>query len=152
MSWLYDVQRAGWKDNLTDMAAAMGVVQLDRGLEMQERRRQIAEMYYAGLQGAKGIVLPWPGAGEHSWHLFAIRVLGGRRNDLFEHMAKQGIGTSVHFIPLHHHTAWRDYLTEEYPNADAVFEQELSLPIYSSMSDDDVNRVIEAVLAFPEAA
>jgi len=152
MPWMYDVQLAGWKDNLTDMAAAMGVVQLDRGLAMQERRRQIAEMYYAGLKDAPGIILPWPGAGEHSWHLFALRVLSGRRNALFEHMAKAGVGTSVHFIPLHHHTAWRNYLTEGYPNTDEVFEQELSLPIYSYMSDEDVNRVIEAVLAFPEAA
>lgn len=150
VSWEYDIARPGSKGNMTDMAAAMGIVQLHRIYEMQAHRVEIAHLYHQGLKGVPGITLPYQYADQrgHAWHLFPILLhRGSRTRDmLHKKLAEDGIGTSVHFIPLHRHTAWKNIVGEvDMPNADTMFKAELSLPIYSGMSSDDVFRVIEAV-------
>lgn len=150
-SWRYEVVAPGFKYNMTDMAAAMGSVQLRRAEEMRQRRQDIAERYISELEGLP-IGLPSIGEGkQHSWHLFVIRILDSapiKRDGFIDRMAELGVGTSVHFIPLHQHPYWSDTYeldSRQYPVAERAFKQVVSLPIFSSMSDVLVERVIEAV-------
>lgn len=149
-SWHYDVVAAGYKYNLTDPAAAIGLVQLGRAIEMRDRRAHIATKYDEGLSNL-GLDLPtWGGSEvEHAWHLYVIRVPAEfKRNEVIEALARMGIGTSVHFIPLHLQSFWRDfgkYSPQDFPVASAVFERTISLPIYSAMQSDQISRVIEGV-------
>lgn len=153
-TWRYDVVAPGYKYNLTDIASALGVAQLARGRAMASRRSDIAAMYTAAFQGLEGLVLPYePTDRVHAWHLYPLRLAASfpesRRDAVIDALRDEhGIGTSVHFIPLHMHSYYRDefgYSAEDFPVAQAIFEHCLSLPIYSSMSDTDVQRVIAAV-------
>jgi dTDP-4-amino-4,6-dideoxygalactose transaminase len=149
-SWHYEVIAPGYKYNLTDPAAAMGLVQLKRAEEMRSRRQLIAEQYSAELSG---LPLELPAGhglnGTHSWHLYVIRVPSALNRDVvIQDLARIGISTSVHFIPLHMHPYWRDteVLDEmDFPVASAAYRRVISLPLYSSMSEGDVERVIAAV-------
>jgi dTDP-4-amino-4,6-dideoxygalactose transaminase len=130
----------------------MGRVQLRRLGEMHDRRLRIAKQYLGALADLP-IDLPADGAegDTHTWHLFIVRLRPEaplRRNDFIAALASEGIGTSVHFIPLHRHTYWRESLLLEpasFPVADREFERTVSLPIFSRMTDDDAARVISAV-------
>lgn len=150
-SWQYEVVAPGFKYNLTDPAAAIGRVQLRRAESMRDRRAQIAEMYFDGLADLP-LALPQralPGD-QHAWHLYVLRIrpdvpLG--RDRFIERMAEEGVGCSVHFIPLHLHPYWRDTYglrPEDFPVATEQFAGAVSLPIFSSMTDAQVTRVIEA--------
>lgn len=151
-SWHYDVVAPGYKYNLTDTAAAMGRVQLKRTPEMVARRTQIANYLDEGLAGLP-VKLPAhaPEGSTHAWHIYNVRLTADApvtRDRFIEQMAEEGVGTSVHFIPLHLQPYWRDRyeLTPEmFPVASAQFERSVSLPIFSAMTDEDVNRVINAV-------
>jgi dTDP-4-amino-4,6-dideoxygalactose transaminase len=137
--WLYDVSNGGWKANLTDIAAAIGIVQLSRLKDMTERRRDIAEAYVRGLSGEEGIVLPSLEAG-HSWHLFPIQV-DVDRDEFIEHMSRLGVQCSVHFIPLHLHSFWKSHVSvapESLKNTEEMFYGEVSLPVYSKMTSSEV--------------
>lgn len=144
----------GYKYNLTDTAAAMGRVQLRRTPEMVARRTAIAARYDEAFAGLP-LRLPAhpPEGSSHAWHLYCLRLgLGApvTRDRFIEAMAEAGVGTSVHFIPLHLQPYWRDtyQLTpEDFPVATAEFANAVSLPIFSSMTDEDVERVIEATTA-----
>lgn len=152
-AWRYDVVAPGYKYNLTDTAAAMGLVQLERAEEMRARREQIADAYLEAFADLS-VQLPATGraddGGLHAWHLFVLRLERGRDRDQFiKDLAELGIGTSVHFIPLHLLQYWRGEEGVEWdrklPVATAEFERVVSLPIYSKMTDADVARVIDAV-------
>ena len=152
-SWRYEVVAPGFKYNLPDTAAAVGRVQLSRAVEMRDKRRSIAQRYTRAL-AALPIELPqWHEEPEaHAWHLFVTRIdddgAGMHRDQFIERMSEQGIGTSVHFIPLHLHPYWHEYCAEgqeELPVATAQFERTVSLPAFSSMTDEQVERVIAAV-------
>jgi dTDP-4-amino-4,6-dideoxygalactose transaminase len=149
-AWRYEVVAPGYKYNLTDTAAAMGLVQLRRADGMRDRRASIAATYDAGLADA-GLQLPSPGdpSVRHAWHLYVIRLPHGSDRDGFiERLAQRGVGTSVHFIPLHLHHYWRERRNlrpEQFPVASAEFERVVSLPIFSGMTDSQVERVISAV-------
>lgn len=151
-AWAYDVVAPGFKYNLPDPAAAMGRVQLRRVREMQGRRRAIARHYLKELAGLP-LTLPAdsPRGDEHAWHLFVIRLRPDarlERDDVVSKLSDLGIGTSVHFIPLHRHTYWRESLElqrSSYPVADAEFERAISLPIFSRMTDNDRDRVVDAL-------
>lgn len=150
-TWRYDIVAPGYKYNLTDVAAAMGLVQLERAVEMRERRADIARQYSAAF-GALPVALPVVPEGVTSaWHLYVLRVdptVPGERDRVITELAARGIGTSVHFIPLHLHSYYREtygYTPESLPIAVAEYERALSLPIYSSMDNSDVERVIAAV-------
>ncbi|MGW0232034.1 DegT/DnrJ/EryC1/StrS family aminotransferase [Actinopolymorpha singaporensis] len=151
-AWRYNIAAAGYKYNLTDTAAAMGLVQLDRAEKMHLRREQIAERYRTAFTDLP-LDLPEeaPAGDIHSWHLFVVRLwddaeLG--RNEFIAEMSRRGVCCSVHFIPLHMHSYWReqyDLRDEMFPVASSVFERVVSIPLYSGMTDEDVDRVIETV-------
>ena len=151
-SWRYEVIAPGFKYNLTDTAAALGRVQLRRALEMAGARERIANRYREGLVGLP-LELPARGreAGGHAWHVFAVRLEESApvdRDQFVDALARAGIGTSVHFIPLHLHPYWRQSLgigEQDLPKATREFRRVVSLPIYSAMTEAQVDRVIEVV-------
>jgi dTDP-4-amino-4,6-dideoxygalactose transaminase len=151
-AWFYDVVAAGFKYNLTDPAAAMGRVQLARSEEMHARRQELAEGYLKAFADLPVVLPSEPPVGDvHAWHLFMLRLLPEarlQRDDLIAELAARGVGTSVHFIPLHMHTIWRSSLgvtDDQFRHATAQFDRVLSLPLFSSMSDGQAARVANAV-------
>lgn len=143
--WKYDVVAPGWKANMTDVAAALGLVQLDRLHEMHASRIRIAERYQAALADVPGITLPSEDYG-HAWHLYPVQVA---QRDLFVSlMGEKGVQCSVHFIPLSLHSYWCRVLPaadRDCPQAEAIYRLSLSLPIYSRMTDADAEQVVAAV-------
>jgi perosamine synthetase len=154
-SWYYEVLYPGYKYNMTDIAAAIGIEQLKKCGSFRKARQDIANAYDEGLRDLDGIELPARRPDrQHAWHLYVIKVDPGRlridRNGFIEALKEKGIGTSVHFIPLHLHPFYRDtfgYGPRDFPNASAVFERIVSLPIYPKMTGCDVERVIGTVRA-----
>lgn len=152
-SWYYEITSPGFKYNLTDVAAGMGLAQLRKATAMFDRRTRIAERYNREFSSMKELQVPgtFPGA-QHAWHLYMLRLntdqLKIDRAQFIEEMKKRNIGTSVHFIPLHIHPYYRDtfgYKADDLPVAHREYLREVSLPIFSKMSDEDVSSVIEAV-------
>jgi dTDP-4-amino-4,6-dideoxygalactose transaminase len=152
--WYYEIIAPGFKYNLTDIAASLGIHQLRKADRFQERREAIAARYSEGL-AATGLRLPpQPAPGErHAWHLYVIRLpetARVNRNSFIERMHEQGVGMSVHYIPLHLQPYWRETYglrPEMFPASQAAYERSVTLPLYSRMSDADVERVISAVRA-----
>jgi len=153
-TWYYEVVAPGFKYNMTDVAAALGLAQLAKARKFHARRLEIARRYDEGLRDLP-LLLPVRPAdmAHHAWHLYVIRLTDESpvgRDAFIEQMAQRGIGTSVHFIPLHRHPYWREtyQLRPEYfPHAEAAYAGAVSLPIYTKMTDADVTRVIEAARA-----
>ena len=151
-SWRYDVCEPGLKANLSDVQAAIGRAQLRHLDRWQQRRESLAARYTAALSAVPGLELPTaPARGRHAWHLYVVRVKDGfgmGRDELSQHLAEHGIGTSVHFIPLHHMTRFREIATSPHhplPGADSVFEEVLSLPLHQGLTDDEVDAVCTAL-------
>jgi dTDP-4-amino-4,6-dideoxygalactose transaminase len=151
-SWYYEVIAPGFKYNLTDIAAALGIHQLRRAHDFQQRRQAVAQQLSAGLAGLPLILPPQPPAGEtHAWHLYAIRLAddaGVARDRFIERLYALGVGVSVHYIPLHLHPYWRDrYQLDpaQFPHSQRAYERLVSLPIYPRMSEADTDRVVAAV-------
>ncbi|MDB4916843.1 MAG: UDP-4-amino-4,6-dideoxy-N-acetyl-beta-L-altrosamine transaminase [Gemmatimonadetes bacterium] len=151
-AWHYEVVAPGFKYNLTDIASALGSVQLGRVHEMAERRRVIAEAYMEGFADVPLELPARPASGDlHSWHLFVVRLTDDAplaRDAFIDQMYASGIGCSVHFIPLHRHPYWRDtygLAPEMFPNAERAYRSAVSLPIYSGMTQEDVDRTIATV-------
>jgi len=152
--WYYEVVAPGFKYNMTDLAAAIGLHQIEKAMQFRERRQAIALRYSEAFADLP-LVLPahGPGGEIHAWHLYIVRLgdeAGIERNRSIEALSERRIGASVHFIPLHHHPYWRDrYGLDDgmFPVATRAFEKAVSLPIYSRMSDADVEKVIDAVCA-----
>ncbi len=148
-SWRYDIVAPGYKYNLTDMAAAMGLVQLRRAQHMRDRRAEIAAAYSTAFADLPIDVPAEPPDVDSAWHLYVVRTRDGRRDELISDLNQRGIGTSVHFIPLHLHSYYRDtfgYQPTDFPVATAEFERVISLPIWSAMTDTQVTRVVDAVV------
>lgn len=153
-SWAYEIVAPGYKYNLTDMAAALGLVQLDKLETMWKRRVEIAQRYDHAFGARPELQIPTRSdRNQHAWHLYMLRVdnerLRGGRDKLATDLRARNIGISVHFIPLHLHPYYRDtygYKPEDFPVALREYGREISLPIYSRMSDADVDDVIAAVL------
>lgn len=152
-SWFYEVVEPGYKYNMTDVAASIGIHQLKQAKAFQERRQWMAEQYNAAFVDLP-MTTPFVARPEdtHAWHLYVLQLdlsaMTVDRDKFIELMAKENIGTSVHFIPLHLQPYWRDrynYQPEDYPVALDVFNRAMSLPIYPKMTDDDVENVINAV-------
>ncbi len=151
-SWYYEVVAPGFKYNLTDIAAAMGLHQLKKVRAFQQRRAAIAARFDMAFAGLPLITPPGPAAGDlHAWHLYALRLgkdAAITRDRFIESLFEQGIGCSVHYIPLHLHPYWRDRYqlqAAQFPHSQLAYERLISLPIYTRMSDADVDRVIAAV-------
>jgi dTDP-4-amino-4,6-dideoxygalactose transaminase len=152
-SWFYEIVEPGYKYNMTDIAASLGIHQLKRAREFQQRREWMAMQYNKAFAGLP-LRIPYVAYpnNTHAWHLYVIQLdldaIDISRDRFIELMAKEGIGTSVHFIPLHLHPYWKDqydFAPEDYPIALDVFNRAVSLPIYPKMTDSDVGRVIDAV-------
>jgi len=151
-SWAYEIVAPGFKYNLTDIAAAIGIHQLKKAQAFAERRAAIAAAYDAGLAGLPLLLPPQapPGA-QHAWHLYVPRLSDDApldRDTLIERLFAAGIGCSVHYVPLHLQPYWRDRYAltpAQFPHSQRAFERMFSLPIYTRMSDADVERVIAAV-------
>jgi len=151
-SWYYEIVAPGFKYNLTDIAAALGIHQLKRAHAFQQRRAAIAARYDELLAGLPLLLPPKPAAGDlHAWHLYPVRLAdeaGVTRERFIEKMFEQGIGCSVHYIPLHLHPYWRERYgldPAQFPRAQRTYERIASLPIYTRMDDADVERVAAAV-------
>ncbi|KQM63544.1 MULTISPECIES: DegT/DnrJ/EryC1/StrS family aminotransferase [unclassified Sphingomonas] len=153
-AWYYEVVAPGYKYNLNDMAAALGRVQLTRIDAFAERRNALARRYQDAFAGLPIIDAPRPAQGDtHAWHIYAIRLTVkdddlDTRAGFIEALSVAGIGTSVHYIPLHRQPYWRDtygLTAADYPHADRAYHGLVSLPLYTLMSDADQDRVIEAV-------
>lgn len=153
-AWFYEVVAPGFKYNMPDISAAIGIHQLARLPGFQSKRQDMARQYEALLDG---LPIEGPiGADEeegssHAWHLYPIKILPEARvgrDEFIVQMLNEGIGCSVHFIPLHLHPYWRDtYNLKEdaYPGAQRAYQREVSIPLYTKMNSCDIQRVVTAI-------
>jgi dTDP-4-amino-4,6-dideoxygalactose transaminase len=150
-AWWYEVHELGVNYRLPDVLAALGSNQLTRLAEFKKRRTQLHERYTEGLAGIEELVLPptRPGA-DPTWHLYSLRIRDGRRRALFEHLREQGIGVQVNYIPAYWHPVYADqgYRRGMCPVAEEYYAQEISLPLFPDLADEDVDRVVELVRGF----
>jgi dTDP-4-amino-4,6-dideoxygalactose transaminase len=154
-SWYYEIVAAGYKCNFTDICAAIGICQLRRADRFARRRQAVAEMYSALLADVSEIELPNPLPNrKHAWHLYVIRLAPNRsrisRAEFVKELRERGIGTSVHWMPLHMHPYYRNtfgFQPEDFPVACREYERIVSLPIYPSLTDAQVRRVVSAIKA-----
>jgi dTDP-4-amino-4,6-dideoxygalactose transaminase len=152
-SWYYEVIRPGFKYNMTDIQAAIGLHQLRKLPQFQARRREIVHRYNEAFSQVEELQIPTERPEvEHAWHLYVLRLnverLNVSRNQFMEELKDRNIGTSVHFIPVHLHPYYRDkygYKPDDFPVAYLEYQRIISLPLYPRMSDQDVEDVIEAV-------
>ena len=151
-SWRYDVVVPGFKYNLPDPLAAIAMAQLERLEELQARRRMLAQRYTDGLRDVEGISVQAPlssGDDRHSWCMFAIKVdatiVDVDRDGMIEGLKEANIGSSVHYIPTHLLTAYRDLPHDALTNTEAVWQQLVSLPLFPGMDERDVDDVVAAV-------
>ncbi|HXJ68527.1 MAG TPA: DegT/DnrJ/EryC1/StrS family aminotransferase [Verrucomicrobiae bacterium] len=159
-SWSYEILAPGFKYNLTDIAAAIGIHQLRKCQAFHRRRLTIADQYDAAFADLPGISIPRVEDREsHGWHLYVIQVDPERltlgRDAFIDQLIARNIGVSVHFIPLHVHPYYRERYAlrpQDFPNAWGAYERIVSLPIYAKMSDDDVRHVIDAVRGIAQGA
>jgi perosamine synthetase len=158
--WFYEVTEAGFKYNLTDLAAAIGLVQLDRLDEMADARARIAAAYDQAFAGCELLDRPPRREGDrHAWHLYVISLdldaLAIDRATVMVRLAGEGIGCSVHFIPLHLHPYYQrtyGYRPGDFPVAERLYERTVSLPIWPDMTPEQVSRVATTVLGVLDAA
>lgn len=152
-SWYYEIVAPGYKYNLTDIAAAIGLVQLSRHGELLKKRQKIAQVYRDAFQGMEELTpLKLLSYGNMAWHLFVIKLnlekLSINRNRFISELKDRNIGSSVHFIPLHLHPYWKEAYglkESDFPMASAVYKQIVSLPIFPDMTDEDAGDVVSAV-------
>ncbi len=151
-AWHYEVVAPGFKYNMTDLAASLGIHQLQKAWTLQQKREEIAKCYDQGLADLPLLLPPKAQQGDtHSWHLYVIRLDDSApisRNEFIEQMAARGIGCSVHYIPLHLQPYWRDTYhlkPEDFPNALSTYERAISLPIYTRMTEADLQKVMQGV-------
>ena len=146
-AWYYEIVDNGCKYNTTDINAAIGMVQLKKQDELRQKRDYIAQKYSAAFIGNPNITTPFiKDDRETSWHLYVIKI--ANRDEVIEELKERGVGCSVHFIPIHKHPYYKErynYVNEDYPVANSVFERSLSLPIYPDMSDLEIEYVVEQV-------
>jgi dTDP-4-amino-4,6-dideoxygalactose transaminase len=151
-SWYYEVIAPGFKYNLTDIAASLGIHQLKRAHEFQQRRAQIAQQYLSELRHLPLYMPALPlSSSTHAWHLFVVRLTmesAVHRDTLIQSLYNQGIAASVHYIPLHQQPYWRDTYqlqAHKFPHSQQAFERCISLPIYPKLTTQDVTRVVAAM-------
>ena len=153
-TWRYEVLTPGYKYNMTDVAAALGICQLRKLERFQARRREIVGMYNDAFSNIAALEIPVARAEvEHAWHLYVLRLRGDTlrigRDAFIDELTRRNIGTSVHFIPIQLHPYYRDkyqLAPNAYPVAHENFTRMLSLPLNQGLSNADVLDVIEAVM------
>ncbi len=151
-SWYYEIVAPGFKYNLTDIAAALGIHQLRRARAFQQSRARIARLYDDALAGLPLVLPPQAPSGDmHSWHLYVVRLGDSApvgRDSFIELLYGARIGCSVHYTPLHLQPYWRDryrLTADRFPHSQHAYERMLSLPMYSRMGEAEVQRVAKAV-------
>lgn len=152
-SWYYEIIAPGYKYNLTDIAAAIGIHQLRKAELFHKRRIEIVRRYQDSLQDIEEIILPQAQPNRvHSWHLFVIRLrldqLTINRSEFIDRLKEAGIATSVHYTPLHMHPYYREkfgYRPEDLPCMASVYPQIITLPLYPDMTDDEVDHVCRTI-------
>jgi dTDP-4-amino-4,6-dideoxygalactose transaminase len=152
-SWYYEIVAPGFKYNMTDIAASLGIHQLKKANAFQQKRAQIAALYDKAFEGMPIVRPPHALSGDlHAWHLYVIQLaesVAVSRDLFIERMFAQGIGCSVHYIPLHLQPYWRDtykLTSEMFPVSQRIYERTVSLPLYTRMTEADVERVVSAVM------
>ncbi|MDP3189157.1 DegT/DnrJ/EryC1/StrS aminotransferase family protein [Limnobacter sp.] len=151
-SWYYEVVAPGFKYNLTDLASAIGIHQLKKAELFRSKRQAIVDQYNQAFKNLP-VILPEGAAnnGLHSWHLYVLRLddqATPSRDQFVEALYAQGIGCSVHYIPLHLQPYWRDSYKlkpEQFPVSQKAYERMVSIPLYSKMTQPEIDRVISAV-------
>jgi dTDP-4-amino-4,6-dideoxygalactose transaminase len=151
-AWYYEIVAPGYKYNLTDIASSLGIHQLRKLPRFWEHRQWLADQYFEALAGLP-LVLPARALADdkHAWHLFVVRLDDACqhvRDEVIMSLANHGIGTSVHYIPLHRQPYWRDRYNlsaQDFPVADFAYQKMISLPLYTRMSGLDVQRVARAL-------
>jgi len=152
-AWDYRIVAPGFKYNMTDLAAAIGMHQMDRAEEMRQQREAIVRRFAEAMAGMSRIELPADSPDRiHSWHLFPIRLVLDKltvdRNEFMEHLRSRGVGTSVHWRPLHLHPYYEEtfgWRPEHCPAASAEWARRISLPLFPGMRDDEQQHVIDTV-------
>jgi len=152
-SWEYDVVEPGFKYNMPDINAAIGLAQLEQAEQMRKERQYCAEYYYRELKELVAIDLPvcYGPIENHSWHLFPLVILPGAplsRNEFIEKMSDEGIGVSVHYKPIHRMTYYKKTYNldpENYPNAEKIWKGTVSLPIYPDLKDEGLEYVCHTI-------
>lgn len=153
-SWYYEVTERGFKYNMTDINAAIGLHQLDRLEGFHRRRVNLVGLYRELLEGVAGVIVPSPPPyGDSAWHLFAIGIDGSvvscDRGQVIEELRADNIGTSVHFIPAHHHPHYQAVLgckEADFPNASRLYGASLTLPLFPTMEEEDVRCVARSLV------
>ena len=150
--WQYDVEAAGWKYNLTDIQAALGIEQLKKISSIQKKRTAVAHFYSEKLGKVEGLRIPEEVEKGHSWHIYPLRLETGKtgisRNDFITALSAENVGSGVHFIPVHlfsHYRKKYGFKRGDFPVAEKAFEQIVSLPLYARLSGKDENNVVNAV-------
>lgn len=152
-SWYYEIIAPGYKYNMTDIAAAMGLAQLSKANRMLQRRIEIAQQYNRVFQEYPALQVPCDSDDcRHAWHLYPLRLhldrLAIDRAQFIQELYRRNIGASVHYMPLHMHPYYKEtygYKAEDFSAAYSEYLREVSLPVYSKMSDGDVQDVVQAV-------
>ncbi len=147
--WRYDITDLGYKYNMSDIQAAIGLQQLKKYPALQAARKELVRAYREHLMDVEELILPSEARnGVHAWHLFVVRLAPGstslHRDSVIEQLGKFGIGTSVHFIPLHFHSYYRlryGFAAGDFPNAEKAYAGAISLPLYPSLSLSEVEYV-----------
>jgi dTDP-4-amino-4,6-dideoxygalactose transaminase len=151
-SWYYEIVAPGFKYNLTDLGSAIGRVQLTKAARFRDKRAHLAQRYSAAL-GDLPVTLPHDAEADcsHAWHLYVVSLKGAAplsRDEFIKQMMANGIGCSVHFIPLHLQPYWRDLYKlspDDFPNALSAYQSAVSLPLYSRMTESEQDRVIDTM-------
>ncbi|GAA1590994.1 UDP-4-amino-4,6-dideoxy-N-acetyl-beta-L-altrosami ne transaminase [Kribbella sancticallisti] len=146
--WHQEVHEYGVNYRLTDLACALGLSQLRRLAAFKQRRAEITARYNEALSHVDGLRTPVQRADvDPAWHLYPLRVLGGRRREIFEGLRAAGIGVQVNYIPVYWHPVFAEqgYRRGLCPNAEQFYREEISLPLFPDLADDDVDRVIETL-------
>jgi len=146
--WHYEVHEFGLNYRLTDVGAALGLSQLKRLTGFVKRRAEITARYNEAFAGVDGLrTPPQREYVDPAWHLYPVRVLGGRRREVFEKLRESGIGVQVNYIPVYWHPVFEDlgYKRGMCPNAEQFYAEEISLPMFPDLTDADVDRVIETL-------
>lgn len=152
-SWEYDIVAPGYKFNLPDVLSVLGCCQVDRAVLFYEQRKAIVEQYNKAFSKLDFIKLPPDGEG-NAWHLYLMRInpekLTISRDEFAKKLQGEGIGISVHFIPIFHFTYWKelypDFTAKNYPNAETQYSQTISIPLYPDMPQEQVDYVINTVI------
>lgn len=157
-SWEYDVVEPGYKYNMPDVNAAIGLAQLEKAEYYRARRENCAEFYFSRLSGLPGLDLPCCRVpmDHHSWHLFPVTITaeaGISRNDFIRKLTETGIGTSVHYKPLHRMTYYRERYNldpKDFPNSERIWRGTVSLPVYPDLTTEELEYICDAIICILE--